>query len=86
MTAIENAVTSSSDGLWTVITWVLLAAGIWFCFRTAIVQIRMVPEMFRSLAEKPSEISENKREFLPLRHLRSLQRHASGQETLLVWQ
>ena len=61
MTAIENAVTGSSDGLWTVITWVLLAAGVWFCFRTVVVQIRMVPEMFRSLTEKPSDISKDKK-------------------------
>ena len=61
MTAIENAVTGSSDGLWTVITWVLLSAGVWVCFRTVVVQIRMGPEMFRSLTEKPSDISKDKK-------------------------
>ncbi|KQB86675.1 alanine/glycine:cation symporter family protein [Corynebacterium lowii] len=37
---------------------VLVISGLAYCFRTALVQIRFLPDMFRSVVEKPSDISE----------------------------
>ncbi|MDO5031455.1 sodium:alanine symporter family protein [Corynebacterium sp.] len=43
--------------LWTyVLPWVLIAAGLFFGIRTAVVQIRMVPEMFKSVVERPKGV------------------------------
>ncbi|AZA08986.1 alanine/glycine:cation symporter family protein [Corynebacterium pseudopelargi] len=44
-----------NDKLWLFISFLLLAAGIYFGVRTLVVQIRMIPEMFRSVGEKPSD-------------------------------
>ncbi|MBC3185289.1 alanine:cation symporter family protein [Corynebacterium sp. zg-331] len=42
---------------WLVVP-LLILSGLGYCFRTALVQIRFLPDMFRSVVEKPSEISE----------------------------
>ncbi len=36
----------------------LIFSGLGYCIITALVQIRFLPDMFRSVVEKPSEISE----------------------------
>ncbi|AZA11708.1 alanine/glycine:cation symporter family protein [Corynebacterium gerontici] len=43
-----------NDKLWLVISFLLLGAGIYFGARTIVVQLRMIPEMFRSVGEKPA--------------------------------
>ncbi|NLP39115.1 MAG: hypothetical protein GX356_05260, partial [Corynebacterium pollutisoli] len=48
MDQLENFVTGTiNDNLWTAVPWVLIAAGVYFAIRTILVQIRMVPDMFR---------------------------------------
>lgn len=54
MTLLENAVGAFNDGLWTwIVPWLLIGAGIFFGFRTALVQLRMIPSMFKSVVERP---------------------------------
>ena len=42
-----------NDNLWKVIPFLLLAAGAYFGLRTIFVQLRMVPDMFKAVAESP---------------------------------
>ncbi|APT93668.1 sodium:alanine symporter [Corynebacterium phocae] len=43
-----------NSNLWTyVLPWLLIAAGLYFGFRTVVVQLRMVPDMFKSVVESP---------------------------------
>src|SRR5690625_3757745 len=54
MTFLENIVGTFNDGLWTyIVPWLLVGAGIFFGFRTALVQLRMIPSMFKSVVERP---------------------------------
>lgn len=54
MQSIEDFLTTDiNDNLWKVIPFLLIAAGVYFGLRTIIVQIRMFPDMLRSLKEKP---------------------------------
>src|SRR5690625_7759071 len=54
MTCLEIIVGTFNDGLWTfVVPWLLVGAGIFFAFRTALVQLRMIPSMFTSVVERP---------------------------------
>lgn len=41
-----------NDSLWSyVLPWLLIAAGLYFGIRTALVQVRMVPDMFKAVVE-----------------------------------
>ncbi|STC68209.1 putative amino acid carrier protein [Corynebacterium pilosum] len=52
---LESFVTSTiNDNLWMVVPWVLIAAGIYFGIRTILVQVRMLPDMFKAVVEKPT--------------------------------
>ncbi|KAB3519228.1 amino acid carrier protein [Corynebacterium sp. zg254] len=43
-----------NSSLWTwVLPWVLIAAGVFFGIRTVVVQLRMVPDMFKAVTERP---------------------------------
>lgn len=53
MTSFENFISGViNDNLWLVIPWLLIAAGLYFAVRTIVVQIRMIPEMFRAVTER----------------------------------
>lgn len=55
MHAIETfVITTINDNIWQVIPFLLIAAGLYFAIATIVVQIRMIPEMFRTVAEKPN--------------------------------
>lgn len=43
---------------WLFMIGLLVVAGLYFCVRTIVVQIRYLPDMFRAIGEKPSDISE----------------------------
>lgn len=43
---------------WLFVIALLVGSGLYFCWRTMLVQIRYIPEMFRNIVEKPSDISE----------------------------
>ncbi len=53
MGLLNDAVTWFNDYYYNVVIVLLVVAGVYFSVRTLLVQIRMVPEMFRSIAEKP---------------------------------
>ncbi|MCQ9342354.1 alanine/glycine:cation symporter family protein [Corynebacterium kozikiae] len=42
-----------NDNYWKVIPFLLIAAGVYFGARTLVVQLRMIPDMFRAVKEKP---------------------------------
>ena len=39
--------------IWNIVPWFLLAAGVYFGLRTLFVQVRLLPDMFRAVAETP---------------------------------
>ncbi|MCJ7859426.1 alanine/glycine:cation symporter family protein [Corynebacterium kalidii] len=51
-------ITSMNDGVWSVVVWALLGAGLYFCVRTILVQLRLFPQMFGAVAEAPYEDDE----------------------------
>lgn len=54
MDAIESFIVDTiNNNVWKVIPFLLLGAGIYFGIRTLVVQIRMIPDMFRAVTEKP---------------------------------
>ncbi len=60
MQSLESFVTGTiNDNLWSVVPWMLIAAGLYFGIRTVVVQIRMVPDMLRSVMEKPGIPGKN---------------------------
>lgn len=53
MTSFENFITEViNNNLWKVIPYLLILAGVYFAIRTIVVQIRMIPEMFRAVSER----------------------------------
>ena len=58
MESATSAVTAWNDKYWLFMIALLVATGLYFCARTILVQIRYLPEMFRAIVEKPSDISE----------------------------
>ncbi|WIM66912.1 alanine/glycine:cation symporter family protein [Corynebacterium breve] len=55
METAEQFITATiNDNLWMVVPWVLILAGVYFGVRTIVVQLRMLPDMFRYVAEKPA--------------------------------
>lgn len=63
MQLIESFVSDTINGnLWKVIPYLLILAGAYFGIRTIVVQIRMIPEMFRAVAEKPGGRGRTKEE------------------------
>ncbi|OFR61538.1 sodium:alanine symporter [Corynebacterium sp. HMSC065H09] len=47
-----------NDKYWLFMILLLSGAGLYFCWRTIVVQLRYIPEMFKAITEKPSDISE----------------------------
>lgn len=61
MDSLATAVASVNDVYWYLVIALLVIAGLWFSLTTLIVQIRMFPEMLRTIVEKPAEIEEGKK-------------------------
>ncbi|MGO1384086.1 MAG: alanine/glycine:cation symporter family protein [Arachnia sp.] len=55
METVNAAIVWFNDSYWNVVIALLVGAGLYFSIRTVLVQIRMVPEMFRSIVEKPTD-------------------------------
>lgn len=53
-----DMVNAFNDKYWLFMIALLIGAGLYFCWRTIVVQLRYIPEMFRAITEKPSDISE----------------------------
>ncbi|MEX3516184.1 alanine/glycine:cation symporter family protein [Corynebacterium camporealensis] len=63
MDVIENLVTTGNDFLWTyILPIVLVGAGLFFGFRTVVVQLRMVPDMFKAVVERPKGVGRDEDE------------------------
>ena len=61
MTQLTALVESVNDVYWYGVIALLVLAGLYFSVTTLIVQIRMLPEMLRTVAEKPSDIEPGKK-------------------------
>ena len=48
----------------------LLTAGFFFTISSKFVQLRMLPEMFRALVERPETLEDGKKGISPFKHLR----------------
>ena len=56
---ITAAITAFNDKYWYVVMALLFVAGVWFTIRTVGVQVRMLPEMLRSVTAKSQTGFEN---------------------------
>lgn len=54
----QGAVEAWNGVYWIFMIVLLIGAGLYFCLRTFVVQVRYVPEMFKAITEKPADISE----------------------------
>ena len=61
MTYITDLVGSVNDIYWYGVIALLVFAGLYFSVTTLIVQIRMFPEMLRTITEKPSDLDDGKK-------------------------
>ncbi|QPK78450.1 alanine:cation symporter family protein [Corynebacterium lizhenjunii] len=53
----SSVIGTINSSLWTyILPWLLIAAGVYFGARTAVVQLRMIPDMFRSVVERPKGV------------------------------
>ncbi|WP_370891916.1 alanine/glycine:cation symporter family protein [Janibacter sp. GXQ6167] len=53
MDALLKIVDSVNEYYWYLVIVLLVSAGLWFSFRTFVVQVRQLPDMFRAVTEKP---------------------------------
>lgn len=44
-------ISAMNDSVWGIVVWLLLAAGLYFCVRTIVVQLRLLPQMFGAVVE-----------------------------------
>ncbi|MGW8593341.1 alanine/glycine:cation symporter family protein [Dietzia sp. NPDC055877] len=61
MTHLTDLVANVNDIYWYGVIALLLVAGLYFSATTLIVQIRMFPEMLRTITEKPADIESGKK-------------------------
>ncbi len=61
MTHLSELVASVNDIYWYGVIALLVAAGLYFSATTLLVQIRMFPEMLRTITEKPADIDPGKK-------------------------
>ncbi|MBB1053895.1 amino acid carrier protein [Dietzia sp. B44] len=61
MSALADFIASVNDVYWYAVIALLVIAGLYFSFTTLIVQVRMFPEMLRTIVEKPSDIEPDKK-------------------------
>ena len=54
MDNLADAIADVNGMYWYAVIALLVVAGVYFTVRTVIVQVRMLPEMFRTIVEKPS--------------------------------
>ena len=61
MTLLTDLVANINDIYWYGVIALLVFAGLYFSVTTLIVQIRMLPEMLRTITEKPSDLDDGKK-------------------------
>ncbi|MDO5700235.1 MAG: alanine/glycine:cation symporter family protein [Bowdeniella nasicola] len=54
MDSAAAVIAAINDKFWYLIIVLLVVAGVWFSFRTLVVQIRQFPEMLRTITERPT--------------------------------
>lgn len=60
-----------TDLIWSqYLIGLLLTAGFFFTISSKFVQLRMLPEMFRALVERPETLEDGKKGISPFKHLR----------------
>ncbi|MBN9643149.1 alanine/glycine:cation symporter family protein [Corynebacterium mendelii] len=60
MEAVTKFVGAVSGYEWLVIPFALTLAGLYFCWSTILVQLRYIPEMFKAIVEKPSQMEDGR--------------------------
>ncbi|QGU02316.1 Amino-acid carrier protein AlsT [Corynebacterium kalinowskii] len=61
MENLQTYVETFNEHYWKFMIVLLVGAGLWFCITTIVVQIRYIPDMFKAVVEKPSDISEGQK-------------------------
>jgi len=61
VSTVTDLVADVNDVYWYLVIALLVIAGLYFSITTLIVQIRMFPEMLKTIFEKPAEIEEGKK-------------------------
>lgn len=70
----KDFVQVGNDLIWSqYLIGLLLTAGFFFTISSKFVQLRMLPEMFRALVEKPETLESGKKVFHRSKHLRLVQ-------------
>ena len=55
MDALTDKIDLFNEKYWVFVLFLLVGAGLYFCVRTVVVQLRYIPDMFKAVAEPPSE-------------------------------
>lgn len=61
MSHLTELVAEINDVYWYGVIALLVFAGLYFSVTTRLVQLRMLPEMFRTIGEKPADIDDGKK-------------------------
>ncbi len=61
MGRLNDAITWFNGYYWNLVIFLLVVAGVYFSVRTLLVQVRMVPDMFRNIAEKPADLDDGQK-------------------------
>ena len=81
----KSVVQVGNDLIWSqYLIGLLLTVGIFFTISSKFVQLRMLPEMFRALVEKPETLKNGEKVFHLFKHLLLVQVPVLEQEILLV--
>ena len=69
MDALTDKIDLFNEKYWIFVLFLLVGAGLYFCVRTVVVQLRYIPDMFKAVAEPPSELESARRAFPRSRRL-----------------
>lgn len=58
MSSVVDLIESLNSRLWIAVIILLIGSGLLYCVRTLFVQVRYLPDMFKAVVEKPSDLDE----------------------------
>ena len=61
MDALTDKIDLFNEKYWVFVLFLLVGAGLYFCVRTVVVQLRYIPDMFKAVAEPPSELESGQK-------------------------
>ena len=61
MDALTDKIDLFNEKYWIFVLFLLVGAGLYFCVRTVVVQLRYIPDMFKAVAEPPSELESGQK-------------------------